>query len=128
DPDAGVVDQHVEAPEAVAVGGDQCGDVLLIGHLRGNGVDVEPVGLQPLGRGLKLVRPPRGHGDAVAVLGEGACDREPDPARTSGNQRSPIRHSLLLRPSIDWRATLSGYRPRPLRPRLAGLSTIPAMR
>ena len=41
DPNAGVVREHVEAPEALAVSREQRDDLVLLGHLRRDRVDVE---------------------------------------------------------------------------------------
>jgi hypothetical protein len=86
DPDAGVVDEDVEAAEALPVRLGQLLDLLLVGHVGGHGVHVEPHVAQALRGGLELVGPAGRDRDAVAVLAEGAGDGQPDSARASGDE------------------------------------------
>ena len=55
DPDPGVVDQHVEAAIAVAVGGDNPDDAVLIGHVRRHRGDFDTRASELLGGRLQLV-------------------------------------------------------------------------
>ena len=45
DADAGVVDEHVQAPVALAMGGDDALDLVLIAEVGGDGVHVVPIRL-----------------------------------------------------------------------------------
>ena len=46
DPDPGVVDQGVEAAVPRLVGGEDAEDVVLVGHVGGDALDLEAVGAQ----------------------------------------------------------------------------------
>jgi hypothetical protein len=92
DADARVVDQHVEAAEAVAVRAHDALDVVLLGHVRGDRLRVDALVDQALHGRLELLRPPRRDGEAVAVLPERAGDRESDAARPARDDRRPVRH------------------------------------
>ena len=70
DPDAGVVDEHVEAAVGLAVLGEDADHVLLVGHVGGDALHLEPVGAQVLGGGLQLLRPAGGDGQRVALFAE----------------------------------------------------------
>ena len=92
DPDARVVDQHVEAAEALAVLGDDVLDLLLGGHVGRDLLDVVARFAQ-LQRGAgQLVGPPRGDREAVALLAEHVRDREPDAARGAGDEGCAVGH------------------------------------
>ena len=92
DADAGVVDQHVQAPPALAVRRDDALDVVLVGHVAGDLLDLEAVVAQCGDRVGELLRPARGDGQPVALLAQHARDREADPARGSGDEGGAIRH------------------------------------
>ena len=94
-PDARVVDEHVEATETVAVGGDHRLDVLLVGHVAGDDLDVVPGAAQFLGGGLDLLRAARRHGQPVALLAEHAGEGEPDPARGTRHDCRPVGHGRV---------------------------------
>jgi hypothetical protein len=53
---AGVVDEHVEAPVAVPVGGDHGLDDLLVAEVAGDVLDLIAPALQLLGGGLEVLR------------------------------------------------------------------------
>ena len=97
DPDAGVVDQHVEAPVGLAVLGEDADQVLLVGHVGGDALHLEAVGAQVLGGGLELVRPPRGDRQRVARPRR-APGRSPARSRSiPGDQCRSLRQLVLLR-------------------------------
>ncbi len=90
DADAGVVDEHVQAPVARAVLGDDLLDLGLIGDVRGDRLHVEPVGGEPRDGGLELLGPPGGHRDAELLLAEHPGDRQADAAGRSGDDRCTL--------------------------------------
>jgi hypothetical protein len=92
DADTRVVDEHVEPAPAVAVGGDDALDLGLVGQVGGDVLDVEPVAAQRFRRLGELLRPARRQRQPMALLAEHAGDREPDPARGSGDEGSAFRH------------------------------------
>ena len=96
DPDAGVVDQHVEPAVGLAVLGEDADHVLLVGHVGGDALHLEAVGAEALGGALELLGTPRRDGQGVALFAEHAGDRQPDPARRSGDQCRSLRQVALL--------------------------------
>jgi hypothetical protein len=90
--DAGVVDEHVEAAEALLVGCDDALDVVLVGHVAGDFLDLRPGLPELLDGAAELVGAPGGGGDGVALPAEHPGDGEPDPARGSGDDRGTIGH------------------------------------
>jgi hypothetical protein len=87
DADAGVVHQHVQAPERVAVGGDRADDVGLVADVGDDLLDLQAVVAQLLVGGRELLRAPGHERDRVALLGEHPGDREPNPAGGSRDDR-----------------------------------------
>jgi hypothetical protein len=96
DSHAGVVDQRVEAAVGFPVLGEDTDHVLLVGHVGGDALDLEPTGTQLFGGGLELLRPSRRDSQGVALLAERTGDRQPDPARGPSDQCSSIRQVSLL--------------------------------
>ena len=97
DADAGAVDEHVEAAEAVAVRGDDALDVLLRRPCcRRPPRRRSPASRSSRGGGLELVRAAGGDGEAVALLAEDVGDREADPAGGSGDEGGAIGMGVLL--------------------------------
>src|SRR5215203_2963859 len=96
DPDPGVVDEHVEAAVGLAVGSENGKHVVLLGHVRGDRLHLEPFAPKALGGLLELLRAPRGDGERVPFLAERLRDRQPDPTRCSGQQCRSLSHAHLL--------------------------------
>src|SRR5436853_2529455 len=96
DPDPGVVDEDVEAPVLLPVGGEDGDDVVLLGHVGGDRLHLEAFGPQPLGRFLELLRPPGGDGQGVAFFAQRLRDRKADSARSSSHQCRTLSHPHLL--------------------------------
>ena len=94
--DAGVVDQHVEAAEALLVGGDHALDVLLGGHVARDLLDLVAGPAQLLGGGGELLGAAGGDGERVALLTEHLCDGEADPAGGSGDDGGAVGHAVIL--------------------------------
>ena len=92
DAHAGVVDEHVEAPPALAVGGGDRRDPGLVGHVGRDLLDLEAGLAQPVGRGRELLGAPRGHRQPVALLAQHARDGQADAARGSGYEGGAVRH------------------------------------
>ena len=86
DPDPGVVDERVEPAVGLPVLGEDADQLLLVGHVGGDGLHLEAFAAQSLGRGLELLRAARGHRQPVALLAEDAGDRQPDAARRPRDQ------------------------------------------
>ncbi len=97
DPDAGVVDQHVEAAVGGLVGLEDGDDVLLLAHVGGDALDLQVVGAQAGDRLLELLRPSRRDGQGVALFAQHPGDRQSDPARSPRDQCCSLCHRLLLR-------------------------------
>src|SRR3954471_7114715 len=118
DPDAGVVDEDVEAAVLLPVGGEDGDDVVLLGHVGGDRLDLEAFAAQSFGRFLELLRAPGRDRQGVALFAERLRDREPDPARCPGNQCRSISHPISSSSRTRW--TLSVHNMAPMRaPRLA---------
>ena len=98
EPDARVVDEHVEPAVARLVSGDHGLDRVLVGHVAGDLLDLEPLGAEALGGLGELLRAAGGDRQAVALLAEHLGDREADPAGRSGHDRCALRHSDLPAP------------------------------
>src|SRR5215218_1663030 len=96
DPDPGVVDEDVEAAVLLAVGGEDRDDVILLGHVGGDRLDLEALPAQALGRLLELLRPAGRDRQGVALFAERPRDRQADPARCSGHQCRSLSHLHLL--------------------------------
>jgi hypothetical protein len=91
--DAGVVDEHVEAAEALAVRGDDALDVGLVAKVRRDQLD-RVAGLEQAGGGLPQLRLTAGRQRKAVALGrEQLGDREPDPARGAGHDRRAGAHA-----------------------------------
>ena len=80
DPDAGVVDQDVEAAETLAMALHDRLDRLLVGHVAGHVLDVEALAPKGLGGLLERVRAAGGQGQAITLLAQDVGEREPDPS------------------------------------------------
>ena len=91
-PDARVVDQRVEAAEALLVGGDHRQDRLLVVHVGRHGLHVVALALELGASGLELVGLAGGDGQAVALLAEDVGDGEADPSGGSGDDGSAVGH------------------------------------
>jgi hypothetical protein len=89
EPHAGVVDEDVEAPEALAVTRDDVADRRLVGHVRRHGLDLVALGPELVGGAVELVRAPGGDGERVALLAQHAGEA---PARSRSKLRSRWRH------------------------------------
>ena len=100
--DARVVDEHVEPAPAVAVGGDDALDLRLVGHVRGDLLDLEAVGAEAGDGRRELVRPAGGDGQAVALLAEDAGDGEADAAGGTGDEGCAGGHAgrIKARPGL----------------------------
>src|SRR5205823_14032438 len=92
DADAGVVDEHIEAAEALAVASDDRADRVLVGHVRRQVLDLQAVPAQPFRRLLERVRLARRDRQPVALLPERFGDRETDPSRGSGDDGGTVWH------------------------------------
>jgi hypothetical protein len=92
DPDPGVVDQHVQAPEAVAVPADHLDDALLVGHVGGDRLDLVALGAQRLGGLLERVGLAGRDRERVALLGQQLGDGEADAPGGTGDEGSAIGH------------------------------------
>ena len=80
--DAGIVDQDVEAPEALDAGGDRALD-------RIGGADIDAAGhcvRQAIGDALGAVEIDIGDDDGCAVVGKTLCDDTPDSAGSAGDE------------------------------------------
>ena len=93
EPDACVVDEHVQPLVALAVRSDDVLDRLLLGDVRRDPVHVEALGEELRDGRLELVGPPCGHRHAVAFLAEHPRCSQPDPARCSCDNRRALCHS-----------------------------------
>ena len=91
-PDARVVDEHVEAAEALVVARDDAAHGVLVRHVRRHLLDLVARAAQVPGGGGELLRAPGGDGQREALLAEHAGDGEPDAARGSGDERGTVRH------------------------------------
>src|SRR5215218_4651930 len=96
DPNPSVVDEHVEPPVLLAVGGEDGDDVVLLGHVGGDRLDLKALAAQSLGGFLELLGAAGGDGERIALFAEGLRDREPDPARCSGHQCRSLSHLISL--------------------------------
>ena len=92
DPHAGIVDEHVEAPETVAVARHDLADRVLVGHVGGHVLDLVPLGAQLLGGLHERVRLARGDRPGIALLAQRLREREADPAGGSGDDCGAIGH------------------------------------
>jgi hypothetical protein len=86
DPDTRVVDQDVEPAAALAVRGHERLDLVLVGHVGGDRLDVDALVAQLLRGSFKLVRTPSRDRHRVVVPSEGPGDGEPDAARPACDQ------------------------------------------
>ena len=80
DPDAGVVDEHVETAVALAVAAHDLADRLLLPEVRRDVLDLEPALPQLAGRALERVGVARGDRQAEALLAERLREGESDSA------------------------------------------------
>jgi hypothetical protein len=92
EPDAGAVDEHVEPAEPLAVGGHDAPDILLGGQVGGRLLDLIALAPQLLDGAGQLLGPAGGDGEPVARLAQHLGDREPDPARGSGDEGGALGH------------------------------------
>src|SRR3954452_19629205 len=113
DPDPGVVDEDVEPPVLLPVGGEDGDDMVLLGHVGGDRLDLEAFAAQPFGSLLKLLRTPGRDRQRVALFAERLRDREPDPARRPGHQCRSISHPISSSSRTPW--TLSLHNMPPMR-------------
>jgi hypothetical protein len=73
----------------------------LVAEVARHRVDLEAVRAQPLGRLLELLRAPCGDGQGMALLAEHSGDRQPDPARSSSDDRCTLRHVVRSSSTSD---------------------------
>jgi hypothetical protein len=92
DPDAGAVDEHVEPAETLAVAGHDALDVLLGGEVGGHLLDLIALPAELLDGAGELLGAARGDGEPMARLAQHLGDREPDPARGSGDEGGTVWH------------------------------------
>jgi hypothetical protein len=92
DANAGVVDEHVESAEALAMARDHGADGLLVGHVRRCMLDLVALGAQRVGRLLEPVWSPRADRKRVPLLRQGLGDREAYPSRGSSDDGGGIGH------------------------------------
>ena len=104
DAQPGVVDQHVQPSVGVPVALDDRLDRVLLGQIRRHRLDGDAGGAQLLGGGLELLRPPRGDGQVVALLGEHLGDRQSDPARGARHDRRAFCHAVSSSSSLAFGA------------------------
>ena len=69
-PETGVVDEHIEAPEALAMGAHDRANRLLVGHVGRDVLDVVPLVTKPACGLLERVGLPRRQRQPVALLRE----------------------------------------------------------
>ena len=84
---AGVVDQHVDFPEALDHGVDQRGHRVGLADVAGARKHLEPAGAQRLGGGQEVLLAPAGDRHARAERRELLGDRAPDPGTAAGDER-----------------------------------------
>jgi hypothetical protein len=104
DPDARVVDQHVEAPEPLPVPRHDVADRLVVGHVGRDVLDVVPLRTQRLRRLLERVGLAGAEREPVPLLAERLGEREPDAAGGSGDDRGAICHGVRILAGDDERA------------------------
>ena len=90
--DARIVDQHVEAPQALGVSPCERHHVVLLSHVRLHGQDVDALAAELLGGLLELFRPACRDRDGVAFAPQRTRDLETDPARAAGDKGRALGH------------------------------------
>jgi hypothetical protein len=96
DPDARVVDEHVQAPELLAMARDEARDRLRVREVGGHGLHLTAAFTQALGRLLERVWLAGADGETIALAGQGLGERKPDPATGSGDDGGAVRHERHL--------------------------------
>jgi hypothetical protein len=94
---AGVVDQPVQAAEALRGGGDPRFDLRDLRHVDAREVRGSAAGLHQGGRLAPAVLVARGERDGGALRAEPHGDRAADPARSAGHGRDAGCHAALDR-------------------------------
>jgi hypothetical protein len=74
------------------MGRDHAPDVVFVGQVGGDLLDLVAGSAQLLDRLRELFGPARRDGQRVAVLAQRVSDGEPDPARGSGDERGAVWH------------------------------------
>src|SRR4051794_21165510 len=112
DSGAGVVDEHVEAPETLAVSPDDLADPVLVGHVRRYVLHFIALVAKLGGRLLEPVRLARGERHAIALLGEGLGERQAYASRGSGDDGGAVGHTVDLSDVSVGARNLTGSRIR----------------
>ena len=92
DADAGVVDEHVEAPEALAMTCDDRRDGVGVREVRRDRLHVVSTISQSLRHGVEGLGLASSDGEPVALLGKRLGQRQPDAAAGSGDDGGAVRH------------------------------------
>ncbi len=95
-PTPGVVDQHVEAPEAGLVRGEDAFQLRLVGDVRGDGLDLVAGLAQVRDRVLQFLRPARRKRQPVPLVRQHLRDRQADPTGRPRDQCRSLRHPSSL--------------------------------
>ena len=92
DADTRIVDEHVEAPEALAMTRDDVGDHGGIGEVPRDALDLMPAVAQPLRDRFERVDPAGGDRQAMAFVGEQFGECQPDAAAGSSDDGGAVGH------------------------------------